>query len=133
MRQWLMVWVVAMASVCGPIAVADAADQAAPSTFRFGGVVKSVDVKDSKHPVVTLHWAQWPDVVLQVDPKKTVMTKNNQPFSISDLKVGDTVFATYEAKGNKNIALTLTLQPPQTTAPTMTNAPAKPDTTTRKR
>jgi len=60
---------------------------------------------------VTLGAQGW-ELVLQVDAGKTPIL-NNQPIKLSEVHVGDDVYATYDIRDKKNWAKMLWVTPPQ--------------------
>ena len=96
--------------------------RAEEQAIKGRGVVTAINLKDSKHPTVTLGAQGW-ELLLQVDPEKTPITKNNQPIKVSDIRVGDDVYVTYKIQGRKNIATLLWMGAPQASTPPAAQLP----------
>ena len=99
-----------------------------PMVSKASGKVTVVNVKDSKHPTVTVKPTQGQAVTLQIDPKKTLIMKNDKAVSASDIRIGDILKADYEIKRGNNFAKRLFVQTPQASKPA-----AKPVATSTKK
>jgi len=89
-----------------------------PMVSKASGKVTVVNMKDSKRPTVTVKPTQGQAVTLQIDPKKTLIMKNDKAVSASDIRIGDILKADYEIKRGNNFAKRLFVQTPQASKPT---------------
>jgi len=125
-KRWIVAIGLAVASLFVIGSLASAMGKK-PSTSLASGKVTVVNVKDSKRPTVTVKPTQGQAVTLQIDPKKTLIMKNDKVVSASDIRVGDILKADYEIKRGNNFAKRLFVQTPQASKPA-----AKPTTSTKK-
>lgn len=128
-RLWETFAVVAVlatgSGVC--LATEEAGDPAKP--LQASGVIASVDalggvltVKESTHLDPATETTAQPTNYL-VDAK-TVVSKDKQPLTLADLRVGDSVTIEYAAKDDKRVASSITIEPP--TSSTLGTATATP-------
>ncbi len=129
-RLWETFAVVAVlatgSGVC--LATEGAGDPAKP--LQASGVIALVDalggvvtVKESTHLDPATGTTAQPTSYL-VDAK-TVVSKDKQPLTLADLRVGDSVTIEYAAKDDKRVASSITIEPPtSSTSGTATAAPA---------
>lgn len=97
--------------------LASAMGRKPPMTSIARGKVTVVNVKDAKRPTVTVKPTQGQAVTLQIDPKKTLIMKNDKVVAASDIRIGDILKADYEIKRGNNLAKLLFVQMPQASKP----------------
>jgi len=94
---------------------------------KASGKVTAVNVKDSKRPTVTVKPTQGQAVTLQIDPKKTLIMKNDKMIPASNIRPGDILRADYEVRQGNNVARRVFVETPKAVQPA-----AKPATTPTK-
>ncbi|MBI3082867.1 MAG: hypothetical protein HYY90_00655 [Candidatus Omnitrophica bacterium] len=85
-------------------------------------------MKDSKHPTVTVKPTQGQAVTLQIDPKKTLIMKNDKVIPASSIRMGDLLRADYEVRRGNNVAKRVFVEMPKAVQPA-----AKPSATQTKK
>ncbi|MBI3996668.1 MAG: hypothetical protein HY352_03325 [Candidatus Omnitrophica bacterium] len=130
-RLWETFAVVAMLGTASGVCLAaeEVGDPAKP--LQASGVIASVDalggvltVKESTHLDPVTGTAAQPTSYL-VDAK-TVVSKDKQPLTLADLRVGDAVTVEYATKDGKNVASSITIQLPTAASSGSATSTAKP-------
>jgi len=127
-KRWIVAIGLAVASLFVIGSLASAMGKKPPMVSKASGKVTVVNMKDSKRLTVTVKPTQGQAVTLQIDPKKTLIMKNDKAVSASDIRIGDILKADYEIKRGNNLAKRLFVQTPQASKPT-----AKPVATSTKK
>jgi len=129
MRKPLVVTLgVIVASIFIISSLASAMGKKPPMVSKASGKVTVVNVKDSKHPTVTVKPTQGQAVTLQIDSKKTLIMRNDKVVPASDIRMGDILRADYEIRRDNNLAKRLFVETPKAVQPA-----AKPATTPTKK
>ncbi len=115
---------VVVAGLCIISSVAFAMGKKPPMVSKASGKVTVVNLKDGKHPTVTVKPTQGQAVTLQIDPKKTLIMRNEKGVSASDIRMGDILRADYEVRRSDNLAKRIFVETPKAVQPA-----AKPATT----
>jgi hypothetical protein len=125
-------WLCTASSVC--LAAEEAKDPVKP--LQTSGVIASVDALGG---VLTVKEqpTENPGTSASVQPTsylvdaKTVVSKDKQPLTLADLRVGDSVTIEYAEKDDKRVASSITIEPPtSSTLGTATATPAAKSSTT---
>ncbi|MDP3722909.1 MAG: hypothetical protein Q8R91_05355 [Candidatus Omnitrophota bacterium] len=118
MRQHLVVAMgLAIASIFVIGSLASAMGKKPPTASFASGKVTIVNVKDSKRPSVTVKPTQGQAVTLQIDPKKTLIMKNDKVIPASNIRLGDLLRADYEVRRGNNVAKRMFVETPKAVQP----------------
>jgi len=115
-KRWIVAMWFAVASMFVIGSLASAMGKK-PSPLVASGKVIVVNIKDSKRPTVTVKPTQGQAVTLQIDPKKTLIMKNEKTVSASDIRVGDILKADYEIRRGNLVAKRLFAKTPKPVQP----------------
>lgn len=94
-----------------------------PAVSVVSGKVTAVNVAGGKRLMVTVKPTQGQAVALQINPKNTLIMKNDKTASASDIRLGDILKADYEIRRRANFATRLFIQTPQASKPAVKPAP----------
>lgn len=94
-----------------------------PMVSKASGKVTVVNLKNSTHPTVTVKPTQGQAVTLQIDPKKTLIMKDEKVIPASTIRIGDILQADYEVRRGNNVAKRVFVE-----APKAAQLPATPST-----
>lgn len=117
MRKPLVVLGVFVASCFILSSIVLAMGKKPPMVSKASGKVTVVNIKDAKHPTVTLKPTQGQAVTLQIDPKKTLIMKNDKVVAAANIRLGDILKADYEIRRDNNVATRLFLETPKAAQP----------------
>ncbi|HAM41055.1 MAG TPA: hypothetical protein DDX89_03975 [Candidatus Omnitrophica bacterium] len=127
-RRWIVAIGLAVASLFVIGSLASVMGKKASTASFASGKVTVVNVKDSKRPMVTVKPTQGQAVTLQIDPKKTLIMKNDKVIPASNIRMGDLLRADYEVRRGNNIAKRIFVETPKAVQPA-----AKPSATQTKK
>lgn len=116
-KPWKVTLGVVVASVFVISSLASAMGKKPAMVLKASGKVTVVNVKDSKHPTVTVKPTQGQAVTLQIDPKKTLIMKNDKAIPVSTIRIGDILKADYEVRRGNNVAKRLFVETPKAVQP----------------
>ncbi|MBI3021695.1 MAG: hypothetical protein HYY59_06850 [Candidatus Omnitrophica bacterium] len=127
-KRWIVAIGLAVASLFVIGSLASAMGKKPPMVSKASGKVTVVNMKDSKHPTVTVKPTQGQAVTLQIDPKKTLIMKNDKVIPASSIRMGDLLRADYEVRRGNNVAKRVFVEMPKAVQPA-----AKPSATQTKK
>ena len=129
-RLWETFAVAAMLGTASGVCLAAEEAKDPVKSLQASGVIASVDalggvvtLKESTHLDPATGTTAQPTSYL-VDAK-TVVSKDKQPLTLADLRVGDSVTIEYATKDDKRVASSIAIEPPtSSTSGTATATPA---------
>jgi len=128
-RPWVMGLGAVIASAFVIWLLASSRGRTPPMISTASGKVTVVNMKDAKRPTVTVKPTQGQAITLLIDPKKTLIMKNDRVVPASLIRIGDILRADYEVRRDNNVAKRVFAETPKAAQP----AAKPPATQTKKR